>query len=353
MWDLLKRIKDLKNLPWLMLGDFNEAMWQSEHFSNKKRGEKQMYDFRQVLSYCDLHDLGFSGAPWTFDNKQSGQRNVKVRLDRVVACLVWSNLYPHYHVSHLTSSRSDHCPILLKLEQKPAVSISGRPRRYEACWEREAALVDEVKTAWEGHNKPKDLGDVASNLSGVMDCLQSWSKRTIGSVSNRIGKLRKKLRKINMRNSVHEHQRKKSIEMELDSLLEQEEIYWIQRGRANWLMQGDRNTSYFHNAATAQKKRNLIRRLLDDTGVWKEGTDLNSHVVNYFTNLFTSEDTGNNSGVLAAVHSRISSAMNDVLMAPYTAEEVKKALFSIGDLKSPGPDGLHAIFFKKILAPYW
>jgi hypothetical protein len=39
--------------------------------------------------------------------------------------------------------------------------------------------------------------------------------------------------------------------------------------------------------------------------------------------------------------------MNDVLLAPFSAEEVKKALFDIGDLKAPGPDGLHAIFYKR------
>jgi hypothetical protein len=33
-------------------------------------------------------------------------------------------------------------------------------------------------------------------------------------------------------------------------------------------------------------------------------------------------------------------------LAPFTAEEVNKALFNIGDLKAPGPDGLHAIFYK-------
>jgi hypothetical protein len=41
--------------------------------------------------------------------------------------------------------------------------------------------------------------------------------------------------------------------------------------------------------------------------------------------------------------------MNSRLCAPYTREEVKKALFNIGDLKAPGPDGLHAIFYKR----YW
>ena len=34
-------------------------------------------------------------------------------------------------------------------------------------------------------------------------------------------------------------------------------------------------------------------------------------------------------------------------MAPFDREEVRKALFSIGDLKAPGADGLLAIFFKR------
>ena len=39
--------------------------------------------------------------------------------------------------------------------------------------------------------------------------------------------------------------------------------------------------------------------------------------------------------------------MNNALLAPYTAEDVRKALFDIGDLKAPGLDGLHAIFYKR------
>ena len=39
--------------------------------------------------------------------------------------------------------------------------------------------------------------------------------------------------------------------------------------------------------------------------------------------------------------------MNETLLAPYTAEEVRSALFSIGDLKAPELDGPQAIFYKK------
>ena len=39
--------------------------------------------------------------------------------------------------------------------------------------------------------------------------------------------------------------------------------------------------------------------------------------------------------------------MNRSLLAPFSIEEVKKALFDIGDMKAPGPDRLHTIFFKQ------
>ena len=48
--------------------------------------------------------------------------------------------------------------------------------------------------------------------------------------------------------------------------------------------------------------------------------------------------------VLNVVTSKVTPEMNQGLLAPFSYEEVKHALFSIGDLKAPGSDGLHAIF---------
>jgi hypothetical protein len=78
MWTLLRRIRPLSSEPWMMTGDFNEAMWQGEHFSHTRRSERLMRDFREVLSDCDLHDLGFARTPWTFDNHQQGEKMLEI-----------------------------------------------------------------------------------------------------------------------------------------------------------------------------------------------------------------------------------------------------------------------------------
>ena len=70
-------------------------------------------------------------------------------------------------------------------------------------------------------------------------------------------------------------------------------------------------------------------------------------ILNYFANLFTSEVQATDPAVLEKIQPKVSQEMNDKFLAPFTSEEVKKAVFSIGDLKAPGPDGLHAIFYKK------
>jgi hypothetical protein len=38
-WKLLKHIKPLRTEPWFLMGDFNECLWQEEHFSARRRGE--------------------------------------------------------------------------------------------------------------------------------------------------------------------------------------------------------------------------------------------------------------------------------------------------------------------------
>ncbi|XP_010230168.1 uncharacterized protein LOC104582375 [Brachypodium distachyon] len=80
------------------------------------------------------------------------------------------------------------------------------------------------------------------------------------------------------------------ILLKIEVLLEQEEIHWIQRGRANWIRHGDSNTKFFHNFATAPKKKNTIKNLTDEAGVkWEDPDGMSNLIKSYFSGLFHSE----------------------------------------------------------------
>jgi hypothetical protein len=125
---------------------------------------------------------------------------------------------------------------------------------------------------------------------------------------------------------------------------------WRQRAHANWLSQGDRNTSYFHSFASERKKKNTIKRLRRDDGIVVEGKEgLKALITNYFSSLFTPMTGSANTDMLHMIQPRVTHQMNEILCAEFTADEIKKALDSIGDLKAPGADGMLALFYKK----YW
>jgi hypothetical protein len=237
---------------------------------------------------------------------------------------------------------------LVNCDQKNAVR-SIHACRYEACWEREDALGEEVKTAWEMHSQPKDLEDVACKLEGVMESLQSWSKKTVGSVSRRIENLRKKLASINMDpNREQVQQNKHDIEKELDSLLEQEEIYWRQRSRISWLREGDRNTKFFHQKATWRAKKNKIERLKKEDGsVTKNKEDMEELTNSFFQNLYKADESTQPAAILDAIQPLISHEINETLCTEFSEDEISFAMFQIGPLKAPGRDGFPASFYQR------
>ena len=77
--------------------------------------------------------------------------------------------------------------------------------------------------------------------------------------------------------------KQQELTLKIENLLEQEEIYWAQRGHTNWLRRGDRNTKFYHQYASSRRRRNLIKRLKNNNDEWVEGNDnLKPLIFDYF-----------------------------------------------------------------------
>ena len=169
-------------------------------------------------------------------------------------------------------------------------------------------------------------------------------------MQQRINKLRADLEKCPCGNLPEAGLRREQvIGYKLDRLEEQLDIFWRQRAHATWLVKGDRNTEFFHNFASARKKKNRTEKLIGEDGVEVKGmAGLKELITNHFLNLFTPMAGPNFNQALQAVQPKVTPQMNDLLRKKYTLEEVKRALDDMGDLKAPGADGMPAIFYKRI-----
>lgn len=67
-----------------MFGDFNEITHSDEKIGWLGRDAKQVEDFKECLSRCELFDLGFIRQNFTWCNGRGGDQRTKIRLDRMV-----------------------------------------------------------------------------------------------------------------------------------------------------------------------------------------------------------------------------------------------------------------------------
>ncbi|KAL5576703.1 hypothetical protein UlMin_018402 [Ulmus minor] len=139
------------------------------------------------------------------------------------------------------------------------------------------------------------------------------------------------------------------MEKELDTLQTHNEVYWKQRSRMNWLAYGDRNSKVFHMKASERRRKNKISGLFNNEGIWfSDSGDVLNIVQDYFQTIFSSSTPSFSDleVVLSCVRPRVTRDMNEILLRPFSGEDVRKALMDMHPTKSPGPDGFPAIFFQ-------
>ena len=66
----LLSVFELNNLPWLLIGDFNEPLVSSDKYGGRVVNINNSLQFKECLDRCNMVDLGFSGPRYTWTNKR-------------------------------------------------------------------------------------------------------------------------------------------------------------------------------------------------------------------------------------------------------------------------------------------
>lgn len=165
------------------------------------------------------------------------------------------------------------------------------------------------------------------------------------ATSTQLMEYRMKLRKLRSRRDMHVIQLYNEVRWQYLNLLEKQEIYWKQKAKNFWLRESDRNTRFFHKHASSRRQNNVVHKIKDANGEWRETVEEVQGVIeDYFMSLFQSMSLDGRLSERDIVQ-RVSETENIALLSDVTADEVKEALFSMHPDKSPGPYGLNPAFF--------
>lgn len=141
---------DNLNHPWLVIGDFNEVTCQNEKFGGRRINYRKVNMYVNAMNYCKLIDLGYNGSKFTWTNKRRNNPILE-RLDRGWSNGAWCSKFPNASLWHLPRVTSDHCPLLLKLDN-PTPRHGPKPFRFEPMWFRDPSFDQTVDRVWEREN---------------------------------------------------------------------------------------------------------------------------------------------------------------------------------------------------------
>ena len=256
------------SLPWICIGDYNEILSSNEKQGQVEKAFPPMLEFRNALAHCGLFDLGFQGNKFTWNNGRPGVEFVQERIDRACANGEWNGLFPRSLVIHLSTSYSDHIPLLLEIHVNNGRNKKkNTPRRFEEKWVSHQECRRIIEEAW---RQTVDVGSpmfcLFQKIKNTRLALIKWEKVAFGNTKASLRDKHRVLEELISKNDPALGERIRETNAEINNILHQEELAWRQRSRAIWLPAGDKNTKFFHQKATQRKRRNQIVGVFNTEG---------------------------------------------------------------------------------------
>lgn len=192
---------------------------------------------------------------------------------------------------------------------------------------------------------------IMSKIKHTKIALKEWNLKVFGHIQSRICAIKKDIEELQSSpqscpNIKLEH----DAQVVLDELLHRERIMWQEKSKTQWLEEGDANTKIFHLSTIVHRRHNHIIFIRDSNQNRITDVDLIGNAfVEFYSNLFTSTSLVFDPNFQDLIRPSVTLEHNQILSSSPSIIEVHKALFSMANNKSPGPDDMNPVFFKH----YW
>nr|GFC54686.1 hypothetical protein [Tanacetum cinerariifolium] len=230
------------------------------------------------------------------------------KLDRVLGNFKFNDAFRDAHAVFYPYRTSDHSPAILKIPG--SVKSKPKPFKFSNILTQHARFKEVVNGVWTTNVSGFSMYKVVKKLK----CLKKPFRILLyehGNLHLNVDHLCKELDQVQTEldsdpSNVHLRDKEVAYVIAYNEVLLLQERFLKQQAKVQWLKEGDANSAYFHKAV---KSRNLNLQ-----------------------NIF---------GVTLDEPTALEMVQN------VSSREVKEAMFSMGNDKSPGPDGFTAAFFKE------
>lgn len=267
-------------------------------------------------------------------------------LDWALANFSWFTNFKEAFVQHLNWFKSDHMPLLLRLNRGDVDRSPTSRFRFIAAWITDESFKDMIKKNWCNNYSWTEA------ISNLTDKIKEWNKEVFGNICKRKRELTNRLNDIDRPNpnglNSYLNDLQETLWKEYEKTLLQEEILWCHRMRHIWLQFGDKNTNFFHASSQIRKKRNRVEALKNNENIWvTDKAEIKTMASEFFRKLYSSKDQPHIEPYpLKGLFPILNNDCLSKFEAEITSKEIKDAVFSMRALKAPGPNGLHALFFQ-------
>ncbi|XP_070031030.1 uncharacterized protein [Nicotiana tomentosiformis] len=202
------------------------------------------------------------------------------------------NMLPTIEVEHLIRTGSDHAPLLMTCGEQTTNFV--KPFRFLNFWTKHATFMDVVRQNFEADFIWDPFLMFKLNIKRVKAPVSKWSRETFGDIFKQLAILEDIVRVKEMLFEEEPTIENKIVlqkaQSELKKYFSIEEQYWKQKAGMIWFVEGDRNTSFFHNHVNGKRKKLQLKRI--KSGSWVLSRVLHDRLESFLPSLLSPNQSG-------------------------------------------------------------